>query len=467
MRKKIDSLVKNTILISAGGLIVKFLGALYRIPLNNVLKAEGLGIYQTAFPAYLILLTFSGASATSAVTKITASENRGEIVLKNSLKLILPVGIIGWLFMSLFSGILSSLQGNPAARYSYIALAPSLVFVSVISCIRGYFQGKNDMKPTVVSQLTEQTVKIAAGLFLCYSFGSTSERGAFFACAAVSLSEFAAMIYLVVKYGEKAEKQCDDRQKYPIKRLIAQLLPIALTSSIIPFARLFDSFTVVNVLKNYLDNATELYGLYSGSVESVVGMPVAVCYGISASVLPGIAAAEAKGQRKTSERLAIRAFSYTVFLSSIAFAFIALLPKPIISVLFSGLSPENKLILTNLVSFSAINIVLLSVIQTETSVLVAKGKPFAPALSLLFGFGLKAIAQLFLLKIPALNVYGILYSDIICYFVAVFSNLVYIIFIYRPFYGKRKQKNEIISRRGGSNPGRLVAESSGTDENNG
>lgn len=466
MRKFFDPLVKNTLLISAGGLIVKFLGALYRIPLNNVLKAEGLGIYQTAFPAYLILLTFSGASATSAVTKITASGDCGEGVLKNSLKVILPFGIFGWFFMSIFSGLLSRLQGNSAAKYSYIALAPSLVFVSVISCIRGYFQGKNDMKPTVISQIAEQTVKIAVGLLLCYSFGTTPEKGAFFACAAVSLSECAAMIYLVFKYKKHSEKQCDNIQKYPIKRLIAQLLPIALTSSIIPFARLFDSFTVVNVLKTYLDNATELYGLYSGSVESIIGMPVAVCYGISASVLPGIAAAEAKGENQSSKRLAVRAFSYTLFLSSIAFAFIALLPKPIVSILFSGLNFQNKAVLIRLISLSAINIVLLSVIQTETSVLVAKGKPFAPALSLLCGFIFKAVAQLFLLKKPELNVYGILYSDIICYFVAVFSNLVYIISIYSK-YSKRKNGNEVNSCGSGSNPGRLIAESLGTDEKNG
>ncbi len=466
MSKRQNSLLKNAMIIAIGGLLVKLLGALYRIPLNNVLKAEGLGIYQTAFPTYLILMTFCGASASSAITKIIASGENGKTVLKKSLALLLPVGIFGWFIMTFFSESLSALQGNVQAKYSYVALAPSLIFVSVISCFRGYFQGKCDMKPTAASQLTEQVVKISVGLFLCFLFGSSPERGACLACFAVSVSELAATIHLIALY-KSTEKSCVDfcrsNDKYLVNRLIAQLFPIALTSTVLPLAKLFDSFVVVNVLNDYLKNATELYGLYSGSVESVIGMPVALCYGIAASVLPKVSAAEAKRENEESKRYVVQALAYTLFVSAIAFAFLVFFPKFTVRILFPKISAENKIVLRSLIVFSAINVVLLSVIQTSTSVLVAKGRPFAPALSLFCGLAAKIAVEIPLIKEPKINIFGTLYSDILYYFVAVISNIVYIIVI----NAKGKNANEVVSCGRGRATRRLVAQNAGTGEKNG
>ncbi len=464
--KKLNPLLKNAALISVGGLIVKLLGAFYRIPLNNILKADGLGIYQTAFPLYLILMTFTGSSATNAITKIIASGENGEAVVKKALTVILPLGILGWLVMTSFSGILSDLQGNPRAKLSYIALAPSLVFVSAISVLRGYFQGKNNMKPTVFSQITEQTVKIGAGLILCYLFSTAPEKGAFFACLAVSLSELSALIYLYIKYRRQPDKTTCLNEKYPVKRLIGQLLPIALISCVLPLAKVFDSFTAINILSGYAKDANGLYGLYAGSVESLIGMPVAVCYGIAASVLPSLTAANAKNNTAEAKKIVVQAFSYTLFLSAFAFAAIAFFPNLIIKILFSGLSSGSKKILSELIVFSSINVVLLAVIQTETSVLVASGKSYAPAISLAAGFALKAAVQIFLLKNPNLNVFGILYADILCYFVAVFIDLVYIISIYKITSSQktRSEQNETDSCGSGRNAGRLIAESLRSDK---
>ncbi len=458
--KKLNPLLKNAALISVGGLIIKLLGAFYRIPLNNILKADGLGIYQTAFPLYLILMTFSGAAATNAITKIVASGENSEAVVRKALTLILPLGFLGWLIMTSLSGALSAMQGNPQAKSSYIALAPSLVFVSAISVLRGYFQGKNNMKPTVFSQLTEQTVKIGAGLLLCNFFASSPKRGAFLACLAISLSELCALIYLFVMYRLSSGKPIRSAEKYPVKRLIGQLLPITLASCVLPLAKVYDSFTAINILSDYAKDANSLYGLYSGSVESLIGMPVAVCYGIAASVLPSLTAANARGHTTEARKIVVQAFSCTLFLSALAFAAIAFFPNLIIKILFAGLSNESKTILSGLIVFSSINVVLLSIIQTETSILVASGKTYAPAISLAAGFSVKAVMQIFLLKNPNLNVFGILYSDILCYFVAVFTDLVYIISIYKT----RSEQNETNSGGCGRNAGRLVAESLRSDK---
>ena len=48
------SVIKGAIVVSSAGLIAKILGALYRIPLTNILQADGLGVYQTVFPIYAL-----------------------------------------------------------------------------------------------------------------------------------------------------------------------------------------------------------------------------------------------------------------------------------------------------------------------------------------------------------------------------------------------------------------------------
>ena len=149
------------------------------------------------------------------------------------------------------------------------------------------------------------------------------------------------------------------------------------------------------------------------------------------------------------------AITYTLFLSSLAFVFLALFPGVVVKVLFPMLSAENKFVLKKLISFAAIDVVFLSLIQTQTSILVAKNKPYAPAVCLLVGFAVKAATEIPLLKNPDLNVFGTLYSDILCYFVAVLLNMVYIITI----NSKRKKTNEDLSCGGRRSTGRLVAQS--------
>lgn len=427
-----NALIKNALIISMGGLIVKILGAFYRIPLTNLLKTEGLGIYQTAFPTYLILMTFTGAAATTTMTGLISAGENGKNVFRKSLAFFLPLGIVGAAFMIFFSGVLSSMQGNPEAKGSYIALAPSLIFVAVISSVRGYFQGKNNMYPTAISQIIEQAVKIAVGLTLLNLFSYTPATGGLFACLAVSAGELVAAIYLIAALKKRSKIERYDGN-FRFNRLIALLLPVAITSSLLPLARVFDSFTIINTLKSYLENSVDLYGIYTGSVETIIGVPVAVCYGIATATVPSVSAAFGKGDGYKAKKTASRSLAITLFASSLSFAFLGLFSKTVVNILYPKLSPESKYITIKLLAFSSINVVLVSLIQTETSILVSLRKAYSPALFLGLGLAVKFCVQIFLLKIPHINVFGALYSDILCYLVAVFGNLVYIIVILKKY----------------------------------
>lgn len=425
-----DQMIKGASIIAIGGLITKILGAFYRIPLTSVLGAEGLAVYQTVFPIYCILLTFSSTGVPTAIAKLISSGYGERVVLKKSLSLFVPLGFLGSLLMILLSFPLATLQGNALATLSYLTLAPAVVCVSVISCLRGYFQGKMNMTPTAISQITEQAVKLAVGLFLCTSVkGSPAVLGAL-ACASVTISEVVALAYLYVLF-KRREKPRVSTYFLSFKRLIATLLPIVISSLLLPLARAFDSFTIVNLLKKYTLHAHSLYGIYTGSVESVSGVPVAVCYGIAVAVLPTISKKIAEKDFASVRENIIKSFALTLFFSTTFGLFLFLFSPIITKILFSKLSPHLSTVTTRLLSLSFFTVIGLSTVQTLTSCLVAIGKPYAPCVFLSIGLLAKFILQIYLLKIPYLNIFGSLYSDIACYFVAVFLNLLYIITISR------------------------------------
>lgn len=457
-KRQNNALIKNALIISAGGLIVKILGAFYRIPLTNLLKTEGLGIYQTAFPTYLILMTFTGAAATTTMTGLISAGENGKNVFRKSLAFFLPLGILGAAFMIFFSGLLSATQGNPEAKGSYIALAPSLIFVAVISSIRGYFQGRNNMYPTAISQIIEQAVKIAVGLTLLNLFSFTPATGGLFACLAVSAGELVAVIYLIIAYKKRSKTERYDGN-FKVNRLLSLLLPVAITSSLLPLARLFDSFTIINTLKSYLDNSVDLYGIYTGSVETIIGVPVAVCYGIATATVPSVSAAFGKGDGCKAKNTAFRSLAITLLASSLSFAFLGLFSKTVVNILYPKLSPESKYITIKLLAFSSVNVVLISLIQTETSILVSLRKAYSPALFLGIGLAVKFCVQIFLLKIPQINVFGALYSDILCYLVAVFGNLVYIIITLKKYNPTEKDEHENNPCGNGRMPRRYIGKS--------
>lgn len=420
-----DGLIRGALILSIGGLIAKLLGAFYRIPLTSLLGAEGLGIYQTAFPVYCILLTFSSTGVPSAIAKLISGGFGERSVLKKSLLLFIPIGILGSLIMTVFASLIAKLQGNASATLSYIALAPSVALVSVISCIRGYFQGKLNMIPTALSQIIEQAVKLIVGLSLCYLIkGEPFIKGAL-ACIAVTVSEFTCLAFLLFTY--KRRKNPSVGTLYlPIKRLIATLLPIILSTLLIPLSRFFDSFTIVNLLNDYTPFASSLYGIYTGSVESVIGVPVAICYGISTACLPQISKAVHFKDDKNLKNNFIKSFSFTLFLSTVFGLGIFIFSDLIVKILFGGLTSFEQALTAKLLSVSFFTVIGLSLIQTFTACLVGLGKPLAPCLFLSVGLAVKFCLQLFLLKNPEINIFGALYSDIACYFVAVFLNLLYI-----------------------------------------
>lgn len=418
--------------LGLGALVAKLLGAVYRIPLTNLIGAYGLGLYQMVFPVYTLLLDFSGAAVPSAISKIISSFNgqdkeiRANEYLISALKLLLIFGGVCSIFMAVFSLPISSAQGDRSAKSAYLFLAPAIVFVSIICCFRGYFQGLMEMKPTAISQVIEQALKMLVGLVSVKLLMPNVIKAVAGATFAITFSEAVSALWLYIKYTKRKKKLnlkfplSKDKSFLRTKTLIKTAIPITIIGIAMPLSHVIDSFLIVNLLSEYTKNATSLYGISSGSVHTIINLPVALCYGFATVAIPEISAKRSQREKAEVGKKAI----LTTLIVSLPFVLVCITFAPlIISLLFSGFDLEQTKTAINLLKISAPCITLLSVVQTQNAVLIGEGKLYRPVISLLIGVFVKTLVEFLLVQNPTFNIYGSAIAAIACYFVVCLVNL--------------------------------------------
>lgn len=416
-------MIKGALILSVGGVLTKLLGAIYRIPLTNLLGAKGIGLYQMVFPLYSVLLTFSSTGVPAGISKLIAEGKDGKEVLKTSLKFFTTVGLILTFVMVVFANKIALLQGDKNAGVCYSLLAPSVVIVSAISCFRGYYQGFSNMKPTAISQILEQSVKLTVGLLLCFLIKGDAVVMASLAVLAVTVSEGVTLIYFIVK--SRAVTSLLNVKVSNYSFVYKTVIPMMAVTLIIPLIRTLDSFLIINILKGYLSNATELYGLLTGAVESLISMPVAVCYALAVTSIPIISRLKKSGEN--FDKKTVLTLGLTLTLSVIFAVLVYLFSGFAVKVLYGGLSSENKSLLVKMLKTSSITVISLSFYQSSVAIANALGKFKVSLKSGIVGGVIKIIITVILLQNPKINIFGAIYGDIFCYLVASFLNLRYII----------------------------------------
>ncbi len=440
MKEKNDkSILNGATVLGLGAFISKLLGAVYRVPLTNLLGSVGLGLYQMVFPVYVLLLDFSGAGVPNAISKLISGMDesirklRAKIILKVGLIFLTFLGVLGTAVMSILSYPISKAQGNLQTQLGYIALSPAILFVCLLSCFRGYFQGFLNMRPTAISQIIEQGVKLIIGLGLVKLFLPNLPLAVGGATLAITISEILAFLYLFWLY-KKEQKQNGfinlslDRQTFThyLKKIIKTTLPITLIGVIIPLSQVIDSFLIVNLLSTYRADATSLYGLFSGAVATIINLPVSMCYGISAVAVPTVSSSKEKIERT---KKSIRAMLLTLAFAIPSAVFCYIFAPTITQMLFRRLSDIQKIQTVELLRVCSPTIILLSFLQTTNGILIGHNKLYFPLISLGIGVIIKTVLSVILLKNASLNIFASGISLIACYFIASLINLSMIIYL--------------------------------------
>ncbi len=419
--------MKGAAWIAFGGFAAKLIGALYRIPLTNLIGGRGLGLYQLVYPVYCLLLTVSATGIPSSIAKLTAEKAGGgespQPVLKTALKLFLLIGLVGTALMALVAPFLSKAQGSKEVLGGYFALAPAVLLTSAISVFRGWFQGQNKMYPTALSEICEQVVKVGFGLLFAYLFRANLQKAVVFLLLAVSLSELAALFLMLFFYKRNPKSNAKQGGRVAAKHILRLSIPVTLSAILLPVSSLLDSVLVPRFLGAYASDAVTLYGLFAGGAVTVINLPVSICYGVAAASVPAVAAAIA--QNKSAKKPLFFALCVTLALSVPAALGLYFFAEPLAKIVYRSLKAEELSILTGLLRAFAVSAVSLSCAQTLSACLTAQGKPRYAAFSMLVAVVVKTLLYVVWLKNPKISIYGLAYATNVCYLVAFLLDLIY------------------------------------------
>ena len=419
--------IKGAVIIAVGGFIAKLIGALYRIPLTNLIGGKGIGLYQLVYPIYCLLLTVSATGIPSPVAKLTAEQIKdgysGKAVLKSAIRLFSIIGIFGTIVMCATAPFLSKMQGSQGVLFGYFALAPSVFLVSIISVFRGYFQGKNNFTPTALSEICEQLIKVGAGLYFAYRFQASVEKAVGYLLLAVTVSELITTLLMWGIYRAKRDKNPQkDGGRVATKRILALALPVTASSLLLPLSSLLDSVLAVRLMGVYAVEPVTLYGLFSGGAVTVVNLPVSVCYGIAAASVPAVASAKGKGSVKKRWKFSLLVTVAVALPSALALYFFA---QPVVKIIYKNLERGQLSTLVSLVKTLSVSALFLSCTQTLSACLTAQGKPQKGAIAMLIAVTVKTACYTLLLKSPKISVFGLAHATNLCYFVAFLLDLLY------------------------------------------
>ncbi len=450
-----QSFLAGAIIISIGGFVSKLLGALYRIPLTNFLGGEGMGIYQMVYPLYCILLTVSASGIPTGISRLISSGS-GAGAERQAFRLYGIVGVVGTLIMYLLSYPLAKVQGEPAITLCCQLLCPSVFFVSLLSIVRGYFQGKGNMLPTASTEILEQLIKVGFGVLFARMFKNNLPLAVASTLLAVTLSEIiSTAVALVWYFGRRSKLPLYNLPAVPVKSILSFTVPLTLTAIALPVSQLAESIVAVRLLRSASENATALYGIFSGCAVTIINLPVSVTYGLAASSVPQISPLAEKGDMSGAKRKALKALMITFAVSlpaSIGLYFLAPLAT---NMIFGSLQGGEKELLISLIRIMAVSSVTESLVQTSSACLTALGYPIRSTVTQWSTAVLRVALTAGLIYFTPLSISGAAWSANCAYFVAMLMNFWYIV----RARGKRYEDN---ADRTGNFQRRLNVESKGS-----
>ncbi|MBR3873945.1 MAG: polysaccharide biosynthesis protein [Clostridia bacterium] len=439
------SIVSGMTVLSIAGLICKIVGALYRIPLAWLIGDEGLGTYQLVFPTYNMLLTISSAGLPVAISRMVSftlakdDPRNAKRIFRIALCMLAVLGCLATILMIVMSPSLALRSGDPATQPGFVAIAPAILLVCLMSALRGFMQGQQNMVPTAVSQLIEQVGKVFVALPLAY-FGMRVSTA--YAAAGVllgtSIAEGAALIYMLTVYRRRRtafQQLVQDEQQQPmetgnvVKRLLTLSIPITLGACIVPIAGFIDSGLLLNRLMDAgieYNRALALYGRYSGYVLTLINVPTALATAIAMSLVPSISGAMARGDGKGMRRHSALGLRLSFVIGLPCSIGMSMLSAQLLDLIYHFDTPEALQVTAQLLSMSSLTIVLFTVVQSTSGILQGLRKQRIPMYTLMAGVAVKIFLNYTLIGMPQINIHGAPLASLACYTISMLPNLYYV-----------------------------------------
>ena len=367
--KKGSNFIVQGGILAITGIISRLIGLLYRMPLQRTIGDAGMGYYSAAFQIYSIMLIISSYSLPTAVSKLVAARiarghyrNARKIYRGALMFALLSGGATGLIVAFGADQLAGSMMSLPKSAIALRVLAPTLLIVALMGVIRGYFQGLGSMMPTAISQLVEQIVNaivsVVAAIML-FSYGEkvatllhddefASAYGAAGGTLGTGAGALAGLLILVVMLISHNRSFNRDVSKDPVKHteeygkifrvLILTILPIILSTTIYNISDTLDQgiFNFIMDQKHLSSQKAELWGIFSTKYRVLTNVPIALSSALCSSMMPTLTASIERGEWKQARHKVALATRFSMILSIPCAVGLAVLGRPIISLLFKG-----------------------------------------------------------------------------------------------------------------------------------
>ncbi len=465
-KNKKQSFLEGAAVLIVATAVVKVLGAVFKIPLGNLIGELGMGYFQNAYDLYLPVYSVALAGMPIAVCRMVASymakEQYGDVrqLLSVAKKVFWVIGIVGTSALLIAAyPYLRIIEADNDALIGIAVIAPCILFCCLMSTYRGYYEGLCNMTPTAVSQVIEALGKALIGLALAFAVSRLGYGAAYQSAAAIlgiTLGSLFGAVYLRLRFHFSGDGitpamlvKCgppSDTRKQAFKALITIAIPVIFGSLASQIAGLVDVITVQRRLADlvhadplfFKENfggmwsdllkdpeitteaqllakiPTYLYGCYKGFAFSIYGLLPTITSVIGVSALPVMTTAYSAGDRAESKQTMESVLRITCLLAMPAGFGISAVSEGILNLLYptkpigAAISAAPLTVLGFAVVFSGLSLPL-------TNLLQAVGKERIPVINLSIGALLKVGLNYWLVGEQEINIVGAAISTLVCY----------------------------------------------------
>lgn len=485
-KKTKQSFLHGAVILTIATVIVKLVGALFKIPLGNIMGNTGMGYFNTSYNLFNVVYSLAIAGLPVAVAKLVA-ENEALGRHKNTRKILsisrvlfIATGLTGTCIMLFGARLYSNAVNNPNAFGAVIALAPTIFFACVMSIYRGYYEGLKNMYPTAISQIVEAVIKTVAGLgftvlAMSLAQNSYSSTGSVFGIAVggeeeaqililafaaagavlgVSVSTIGGAVYLLIRHRTKGdgitaqeleESPAPEETKRILKSLIKIAIPVCLGAVAVSLTSLIDGFSVMNRLEvaleadmssivaqygDVLPTAKEdipnfLYGAY-GLAQTLFNLVPAITTTFGISALPAISSAWAlKDERELTKNVSA-ALKITCLVAIPAGIGMSVLSEPIIRLIYFNKADE-AIIAVPVLQILGLAVMFVSFMTPINSMLQGIGRADLPVKLMLVGGALKLVVNYIFVAMPQFNIKAASWGTLACYVFIAFASVIVLV----------------------------------------
>ncbi len=464
--EKRQNFLQGAALLSISVIIVKIIGAVYKIPLQNILGDVGFSYFNTAYKIYNLLLTISITGLPIATSRMISEAyslgkfNQVRQIYKAAKGIFLAIGLVSTVIMAAFCTFLAQMLRDPGAWTSILFLSPCALLMGFLSAYRGFFQGQSNMTPTSVSQVLEAFFKLLVGLAGAYLFMKLTDSLAWAAAGGilgVTVSCAVSALYLRYRFkGAYRELEVSTEDVDSFRRTAGKLLSIAIPITIGSAGMELLALLEIGIYKGQIEHLFEIgavnqglvaqieptvkalkewtpgthYSLMASSLKgqydfcySIFNMPCQLIIPINTSVLPAITAYLTLGDNKSVRSTEESAARITGLMAAPCAVGLAVLATPIMGML-GGYEGEKLVLAGQMLAILGGCVFVYAAMMFTNALLQSHGKVHIPVINTLVCGSAKLIALYFVTSNPAIGILGVPLCSLICYLAIVILNLV-------------------------------------------